>query len=216
MPLPGAPAVFRGVSCSWLPLAGSATFWLLLAGLLLQWTFVVGLAVSWYTTWFSTLCLRSFPCNSLPLSGSATFLAPVCWPILAVEPCCWVGGVYGASLGSLPCAVLFLRGLQFAQLTLLQVQLGIFCLFCHRVPVLLLPWWRRLTSYPSLLFSGLLLLRLACRGSLGSAPCQGAPVGVVSALWATVSLPCLLSLTLEWVSFWTAVFTASVSCEAAV
>ena len=171
VPLPGAPAVFRGVSCSWLPLAGSATFWLLLAGLLLQWTFVVGLAVSWYTTWFSTLCLRSFPCSSLPLTGFATFLAPVCWPTPAVEPCCWVGDVYGASLGSLPCAVLFPRSLQFAQLTLLQVQLGIFCLFCHRVPVLLLPWWRRLTGYPSLLFSGLLLLRLACRGSLGSAPC---------------------------------------------
>ena len=43
--------------------------------------------------------------------------------------------------------------------------------YCHRVPVLLLPWWRRLTGYPSLLFSGLLLLQLACRGSLGSAPC---------------------------------------------
>ena len=43
--------------------------------------------------------------------------------------------------------------------------------------------------------------------------CQGAPVGVVSALWATVSSPCLLSLTLGWVSFWTAVSTVSVSCE---
>ena len=26
VPLPGAPAVFRGVSCSWLPLSGSATY----------------------------------------------------------------------------------------------------------------------------------------------------------------------------------------------
>ena len=171
VPLPGAPAVFRGVSCSWLPLAGSATFWLLLAGLILQWTFVVGLAVSWYTTWFSTLCLLSFPCRSLPLAGSATFLAPVCWPTPAVEPCCWVGSVSGASLGSLPCAVLFLRGLQFAQIPLQQVPLGIFCLFCHRVPVLLVPWWRRLPGNTSLLFSALLLLRLACWGSLGSAPC---------------------------------------------
>ena len=115
---------------------------------------------------FLTLCLRS-----LPLAGSATFLAPVCWPTPAVEPCCWVGDVFGASLGSLPCAVLFLRGLQFAQLPLQQVPLGIFCLFCHRVPVLLLPWWRRLPSNTSLLFSVLLLLRLACWGSLGSAPC---------------------------------------------
>ena len=134
VPLPGAPAVFRGVSCSWLPLAGSASIWLQLAGLLLQWTFIVGLAVSWYTTWFSTLCQRS-----LPLAGSATFLAPVCWPTPAVEPCCWVGGVFDTLFGFLPCAVLFLRGLQFARLTLQQVPLGIFCLFCHRVPVLL-PW----------------------------------------------------------------------------
>ena len=35
--------------------------------------------------------------------------------------------------------------------------------------------------------------------------CQGAPVGVVSALWSMVSSPCWLSLTLGWVSFWTAV-----------
>ena len=43
--------------------------------------------------------------------------------------------------------------------------------------------------------------------------CQGAPVGTVSALWATVYSPCLLSLSLGWVSFWPAVSTASVSCE---
>ena len=43
--------------------------------------------------------------------------------------------------------------------------------------------------------------------------CQGAPVGVVSALWPTVSSPCLLSLTLGWVSLWTAVFPVSVGCE---
>ena len=96
------------------------------SGLLLQWTFIVGLAVSCYTIWFSTLCHRSFPFRCLPLAGSATFLAPVCWSTPAVEPCCWVGGVFVASLGFLPCAVLFLRGLQLAQLTLLQVPLGIF------------------------------------------------------------------------------------------
>ena len=135
----------------------------------------------WYTTWFSTLCQ-----HSLPLAGSATFLAPVSWPTPAVEPCCWVGGVFGASLGSLPCAVLFLRGLQFSQLTLPQVPLGIFCLFCHRVPVLLLPWWRRLGGDPSLLF----FFCAAPAGLQGFAGfctlCQDAPVGVVSALWATV------------------------------
>ena len=116
VPLPGAPVVFHGVSCSWFPLAGSAPIWLQLAGLLLQWTFIVGLAMSGYTTWCSTLCQRSFPFCCLPLVGSATFLAPVCWSTLVVEPCCWVGGVFDASLGFLPCAVLFLRGLQFAQL----------------------------------------------------------------------------------------------------
>ena len=43
--------------------------------------------------------------------------------------------------------------------------------------------------------------------------CQGAPVWVVSALWSTVSSPCWLSLTLGWVSFWTAVSPVSVGCE---
>ena len=43
--------------------------------------------------------------------------------------------------------------------------------------------------------------------------CQGAPVGVVSALRSTVSSPCWLSLTLGWVSFWTAVSPVSVGCE---
>ena len=43
--------------------------------------------------------------------------------------------------------------------------------------------------------------------------CQGAPVWVVSALWSTVSSPCWLSLTLGWVSFWTAVSLVSVGCE---
>ena len=43
--------------------------------------------------------------------------------------------------------------------------------------------------------------------------CQSAPVGVVSALWSTVSSPCWLSLTLGWVSFWPAVSPVSVGCE---
>ena len=123
---PGTPGVFRGMSCNWFPFSGSSPIWLRLAGLLLQWTFIVGLAVSWYTTWFSTLCQRSFPFRCLPLAGSATFLAPVCWSTPAVEPCCWVGGVFDALLGFLPCAVLFLRGLPLAQLPLRQVPLGIF------------------------------------------------------------------------------------------
>ena len=123
---PGAPAVFRSVSCSWLPFSGSAPILLRLAGLLLQWTFIVGLAVSWYTPWFSTLCQHSFPFCCLPLAGSATFLATVCWSTPAVEPCYWFGGVFDASLGFLPGAVLFLRDLQLAQLTLQRVLLEIF------------------------------------------------------------------------------------------
>ena len=111
----GAPAVFRGVSCRWLPLA-----------------------------------------------GSATFLAPVSWPTPAVETCCWVGGVFGAPLGFLPCVVLFLRGLRFVQLPLPQLTLGgVFCLFCHRVPYLLLLWWRGLGGNPSLIF-----LCFSCAGWL--------------------------------------------------
>ena len=97
------------------------------------------------------------------LRGSTPFLAPVSCPSPAVEPC-WVGGVFGALLGFIPCAVLFLRGLRFTQFTLPQVTLGGFLTFCHRVPDLLLPWWRRLGDNPSLMLSVLLLRRLACRG----------------------------------------------------
>ena len=82
----------------------------------------VGLVGSWYSTWFSTLCQRGFPFHCFPLAGSAPspfcclpfagaapFRAPVCGSTSAVGPCGWVGGVFAASLGLLPCAVLFLR-----------------------------------------------------------------------------------------------------------
>ena len=78
MPLPAAPAVFRGVSC-----------------------------------------------RRLPLGGSATFLAPVACPAPAVELCCWVCGVLGASLGFLPGVVLFLRGLRLALLPCRRLPLGV-------------------------------------------------------------------------------------------
>ena len=171
VPLPGAPAVFRSVSCSWLPLVGSAPIWLQFAGLLLQWTFIVGLAVSEYTLGFSTLCQRSFPFRCLPLAGSATFLAPVCWSTLAVEPCCWVGGVFDASLGFLPCAVLFLRGLQFAQLHCSRFPWGFSafsvtgCLsFCFPGAV----GWASALPFFFLCFS---CSGWLARGSLSSAPC---------------------------------------------
>ena len=110
--------------CGWLPNVGSATC---LA------------PVSWPTPTVDVCCwvggvlvhhLVSYlvpvqlPLTLLTLSWFYTFLAPVCWPTPAVEPCCWVGGIFGASLGSLPCAVLFLRDLRFAQLTLQLVPLG--------------------------------------------------------------------------------------------
>ena len=110
------------------------------------------------------------PLPLLTLSGFCNLSGSSCWSTPAVEPCCWVGGVFVASLGLLPCAVLFLRGLPLAQLTLQQVPLGIF-----RSPGVC-PSASLVTSvghqpFPS--FSVLLLLRLACRGSLGSAPCVG-------------------------------------------
>ena len=127
-----------GTPLSFLPCASAASpsaaspywvlhlFWLHFAGLLLRWSLVVGLAVSGYTTWFSTLCQCSSPFCCLPVAVAATFLAPVCWSTPAVVPCCWVGGVFAASLGFLPCSVLFLRDLRLAQPSRLQVPLGIF------------------------------------------------------------------------------------------
>ena len=123
---------------------------------------------------------HSVSCHWLPLAGSATFLAPVGWPAPAVETCCWVGGVFGAPLGFLPCAVLFLRGLRFAQLPLPQVTLGGFsafsvtgCLtYCCSGGV---GWAATLPLY-FLCFS---CRRLACRGLLGSAPCvRELPLGL--------------------------------------
>ena len=157
VPLPGAPVVFRGVSCSWLPFSGSAPIWLWLAGLLLQWTFIVELAVSWYTTWFSTLCQFSF-FRCLLLAGSAPFwlqfVGLLLWWSLVVGlevslmrrlvfyhvPCSSSGA---CRLHSLPCSR-FLWGFSG-----------------HRVSVLLLPWCRRLGISPSLLF-----LCFSCSGWL--------------------------------------------------
>ena len=68
----------------------------------------------------SSCSAGGFPRRVLPqvtLGGSATFLAPVGCPAPAVELCCGVCGVFGAPLGFLPCAVLFLR-LRLAQVTL--------------------------------------------------------------------------------------------------
>ena len=61
------------------------------------------------------------------------------------------------------------------------------CGFYHRLPGLLLSRWLRLGCNPPLVFSVLLLRRLACWGSLDFFTlCQGAPMRAVTALWVTV------------------------------
>ena len=139
--------------------------------------------------------------GSAPLAGAATFLAPVCWSTPAVVPCGWVGGVFAASLGFLPCAVLFLRA-------------------CR------LPWGFPVTGCLSFCFPGDVgwasalpfffcasPAPLACWGRLGYAPC----VRVLQLRWCllglTVRSPCCPSLTLGWVCFWPAVSQAFVGCE---
>ena len=62
----------------------------------------------------------------------------------------------------LPCAVLLFWLRRFALLPLRPVTLGSFYPFWPRLPALLLCWWRELGYHPSLVFSGLHLLRLSC------------------------------------------------------
>ena len=109
-------------------------------------------------------------CRRLPFGGSATFLAPVAGPAPAVELCCGVCGVLVRRLVFylVPCSSSGACG--WRSLPCRRLPLGVFCLFCHRVPDLLLLWWRRLGGNPSLILSVLLLRRMACRGLLGSAP----------------------------------------------
>ena len=68
---------------------------------------------------------RCVSCRRLPLKGSATLLAPVACPAPAVELCCWVCGVLGASLGLLPGVVLFLPGLRLVLLPCRRLPLGV-------------------------------------------------------------------------------------------
>ena len=68
-------------------------------------------------------------CCRLPLGVTRPFWLQLPVLLLRWSYVCWVCGVFGASLGFLPCAVLFLRGLRFALLTLPLVALGGFCLF---------------------------------------------------------------------------------------
>ena len=123
-------------------------------------------------------------------------------------PCGWVGGVFAASLGFLPCAVLFLRSYSL-----------------RSFPNCRLPWGFPVTGCLSFCFPGDVgwasalpfffcasPAPLACRGWLGYAPCQGAPVAVVSA-WVEGAVTLLPFPYLRWVCFWPTVSQAFVGCE---
>ena len=82
---------------------------------------------------------------------------------------CGVCGVFRAALvfSLVPCSACgFGAGSPYRRL-----PFGVSAFFWPRLPTLLLRWWRRLGCHPSLVFS-VLLHRLACRCSLGSATCD--------------------------------------------
>ena len=129
---------------------------------------------SWVSFCASSCGTCDFPRRVLPqvpFGGYSTFLAQVACSAPAVELCLW--GLWYLSCGAwfLPFAVLFFRLLRLRSLTPPPVTLGGFYPIWPRLPALLLSGWRELGCHPSLVFSGLLLHRLACRYSLGSAPC---------------------------------------------
>ena len=113
--------------------------------------------------------LRGF-CN---LSGSSCLSCSCGGALLLGWRCLWCAAWFSTLCRALPpgptvCAAYPAAGCPWG-----------FSDFCHRVPDLLLHWWRRLGGNPSLILSVLLLRRLACRGSLGSAPCvRELPLGL--------------------------------------
>ena len=108
------------------------------------------------------------------LSGSSWLVCSCSGDLLLSWRCLWCATWFSTLCRALPlgpaiCAASPAAGYSW----------GVFFLFCHRVPDLLLLWWRRLGGNPSLIFSVLLLRRLACRGLLGSAPCvRELPLGL--------------------------------------
>ena len=106
----------------------------------------------------------------VPFGGYSTFLAQDACPAPAVELSLW--GLRYLSCGA--CLALcraLLPAPEVCAASLPPITLKGFCPFWPRLPALLLHWWRELGCHPALVFSGLLLHRLACRCSLGSAPC---------------------------------------------
>ena len=162
----------------------------------------VGLAIVESLTGVASVPLPTVPvvfrgvsCHRLPLEGSASFLAPVACPASAVElcllglRCLWCGAWFSSLCRALP------PGPAVCAASLPQVTLRGFCLFWHRLPDLLLRWWRRLGGNPSLVLSVLLLLRMAGGSSLGSAPCvRELHRGCVCSLGDSVVVPFLALL----------------------
>ena len=101
----------------------------------------------------STLCRRNspfrfFPFGVLPLDGCVSMSVSS----LLVYSWGWVGWVFAASLGFLPCPRLFLRACGLRSLP--SCWLPWFFFSGHWLFVLQLPWWRGLGFNPSLLFLG--------------------------------------------------------------
>ena len=107
-------------------------------------------------------------------------------------PCGWVGGVFAASLGFLPCAVLLLRACSL-----------------RSFPSCRLPWGFPSTGCLSFCFPG----DVGWASALPFFFC----VRVLQLRWCLLGLtvwsPCCPSLTLGWVCFWPAVSQAFMGCE---
>ena len=123
----------------------------------------MGLGVSWYRCPDSPLgflpCAGATSPSAFSPLGFCTLGGCVSLSVssLLVYSWGWVGGVFATSLGFLPCAMLFLRACSLRSLPSCRLPWGF---SGHRVSVLQLPWWRGLGFSPSLLFLGILLLRL--------------------------------------------------------
>ena len=106
--------------------------------------------------------------------GAVSSFSPPAWRGVGY---CWASS--GVASVPLPGAPAVARGMSGRRLPLgvphpFWLQLPVLLLRWSLVVgwrCLLLPWWHRLGDNPSLMLSVLLLRRLACRGSLGSAPC---------------------------------------------
>ena len=175
----------------------------------------MGLGVSWYRCPVTPLgflpCASAAPPSAASPSGFCTLGGCVSMSdsSLLVYSWGWVGGIFAASLGFLPCTVLFLRACSLRSFPSCRFPWGFpvtGCLsFCFPGDVgwaSALPFFFCASPAP-----------LACRGRRGYAPC----VRVLQLRWCLLGLkvrsPCCPSLTLGWVCFWPAVSQAFVGYE---